>query len=180
MEKIKMAGEDFNAKVYKPNPDTIVVATGGKITRTRTRNFLAGAKVGGTAGFTFAHNDSGARCPASQTGAKLVVPITGLNIGDTITAFQVQAQIESAGGTVTLDADLRKLTNAAADPADASIGAITQVSVTADTKSEASKTLATAEVVAADETIYCLITVTTAASTDVQVLGVNVTINEDA
>ena len=80
--------------------------------------------------------------------------------------------------TVTLDADLRKITNVAANATDASIGAITQVSVIADTKVESSKTLATPEVVAADEQYYVLITGTTGASTDVQLLGVTVSVTE--
>jgi len=139
---------------------------------------IAGAKVGATAGWVVAGatNLSEATLPASQTSSTMVIPITGLKNGWTITSWGIQAQIESAGGAVTLDADLRKLTNAAADPTDASVGAITQVAVTADTKSEAAK--AVSEVVADDEMFYVLVTGTTAASTDIRFLGVRVTVTE--
>lgn len=116
--------------------------------------------------------------PASQTASTFVLPLTGLKVGDTITGFKIAAQIESAGGAVTLDADLRKITNAAANPTDASIGGITQVAVTADTAVAASKTLDTAEVVAADEQYYILITGTTAGSTDIQLLGATISVTE--
>jgi hypothetical protein len=136
-------------------------------------------KVGGTAGWTVAGatNLYEATLPASQTGSKLIVPIRGLKVGWTITAFKVVLQIESAGNTVTIDADLRKLTNAAADPADASVGAITQVSAIADTAVAAEKT-GLSEVVAATEWFYVEITGTTAASTDVRFLGIAVTVTE--
>lgn len=137
---------------------------------------LSGApKAGATAGWVVggATNLGEATLPASQTGSTMVVPIRGLKVGDTITAFKVHLQIESAGGTVTIDADLRKLTTAAADPTDASVGAITQISVTADTAVATSKT-GLSDVVGADEWYYVLITGTTAGSTDVRFLGVSI------
>lgn len=145
----------------------------------------AEGKAGATAGWAqpTAHasftNTSVAGLPASQTASTWVIPVSGLKVGDIITDFSVQAQIESAGGTVTLDADLRKITNVAANPTDASLGTITQVAVTADTKVASSKTLATPEVVAADEAYYILLTGTTAASTDIQLSGCTVTITEN-
>jgi hypothetical protein len=136
-------------------------------------------KIGTTAGWVVnaADNLNQATLPASQTASHFVIPISGLKVGSIITAFKVEAQIESAGGAVTLDADLRKQTNAAADPTDASIGAITQVAVTADTKSEATKT-GLSDTLAADEWLYVLITATTAGSTDIRLLGVTVTVTE--
>jgi len=113
---------------------------------------------------------------ASATADTLVVPITGLNIGDTITAFKITGQVESAGNTATVDADLRKITPAAAGSADASIGAITQISKTADYLISDSKTLATEEVVASGESFYLLVDATTAASTDVELSSVEVTV----
>ena len=107
-----------------------------------------------------------------------MVPIrVPLKVGWTITGFRVIAQIESAGGTVTLDAALRKQTNAAGDPVDASVGAITQVSVTADTAVSAAKN-GLSEIVAADETFYILVTGTTAASTDIALQGITLTVDE--
>lgn len=134
-------------------------------------------KVGGTAGWVIAAADNVnlATCPASQTAAKLVVPAPTLNVGDIITGYHLIGQIESGGNTATLDADLRKQTAAAADVTDASIGAITQISVTADTAitaANSTKTLASAETVGADETFYVLLTATTAAATDIALQGV--------
>jgi hypothetical protein len=140
------------------------------------RELSSPPKAGATAGWVVAGatNLAEATLPASQTGSTLVVPVRGLKVGDTVTAYKVSAQIQSVGGTVTLDADLRKLTNAAADPVDASVGAITQVSVTAQTAVAASKT-GLSDIVGADEWFYVLITATTAASTDIRYLGTTVT-----
>ena len=127
------------------------------------------AKVGGTAGWVVAAATDlpyVATMAASQTAGTLVIPIDGLHIGDTITGFKIVSQIESAGNAVTIDAALRAVTNVAADPTDASIGAITQVSVTADTASAAAKTGLT-EVVTSGKSYYLLVTATTLASTDI-------------
>jgi len=110
----------------------------------------------------------------------LVVPVTGLKVGDTITGFHLIGQVESAGNNVTIDAALRKHTAAAADVADASVGAMTQVVVAADTILSASNTrkASLSEVVAADETFYVLITGTTGAATDIALQGVAIEITE--
>ena len=153
----------------------------GGIARTGQEYQASGPpKVGATAGWVVnaGVNLYEATLPASQTGSTLVVPVAGLKIGWTITAFKCEAQIESAGGTATLDTNLRKLTNAAADPTDASVDTTTQVSVTADTKAEPSKTLGTPDVVAADEWFYILLTGTTAAATDMRYLGCTLTVTE--
>lgn len=144
------------------------------------RSLNSHAKVGATAGWVVnAADDLGllATCPASQTAATLVVPVSGICVGDTITAFSVVGQIESAGNTVTLDADLRKLTAAASDVTDASVGAITQISETSDAIVSAAKT-GLSEVVGADETFYVLLTATTAAATDIALQGVTITVTE--
>lgn len=127
------------------------------------------AKVGAGAGWVVgAATDLpyAATMAASQTAGTLVIPIDGLRIGDTITGFKVNAQIESAGNAVTLDAALRAVTNVAAEPTDALIGAITQVNVTADTAVAAEKTGLT-EVVTSGKSYYLLITGTTLGSTDI-------------
>ena len=138
----------------------------------------ASGRAGATAGWASPSAHSGftnagiVGLPASQTASTWVIPIDGLEVGDVITSFSVVAQVESAGGAVTLDADLRKFTNAAANATDASVGAITQVAVTADTAVADSKTFAAAETVSAIESYYVLLTGTTAASTDVQLMGI--------
>ncbi len=137
-----------------------------------------GAKVGATAGWTLGggavNTGLTATLGASLTAATLVVPIAGLHVGAKITAFSVVGQIESAGNTVTLDADLRKMTTAAGDVTDASVGAITQISKTADYAIADSKT-GLSETVAADETFYVLLTGTTGSSTDIALQGITVT-----
>jgi hypothetical protein len=138
------------------------------------------AKIGATAGWAVgAADDLGymATMAASQTGGTLVIPVDGLQVGDTITGFGLIGQIESAANAVTLDADLRKHTAVAADPTDASAGTIVTISVTEDTKLDSTqgKTGLT-EVVAADCTYYVLVTATTLASTDIILLGAYVVI----
>ncbi len=146
------------------NPTNIVRAT-------QTIQVRGTAKVGTTSGWVVgAANNIGtiATVPQSQTGSTLVVQIHGLHVGDTITGFSVYSSINSAGGAVTLDANLRKLTIAAgATGTDASVGSITQVSVSAATASTATKTGLT-EVVTAGVEYYLLLTATTAASTTIE------------
>lgn len=146
----------------------------------RTFQVGQGAKVGGTAGWVVgAANNLPylATLPASQTGSTLIIPITGLNLGDVISGFRVVAQIESAGNTVTLDGDLRATTNVAAEPTDASIGTMTQVSVTADTAASQAKT-GLSEIVTSGKTYYLKLTGTTAASTDIILQACEITVNE--
>lgn len=156
----------------------------GTVVRTAQKRIVnTGAKVGGTAGWTVnAADDLGllATMAAGGTASTLVVPIPGLKVGDTITAFHLIGQIESGGNTATLDADLRVLTAVAADVTDASVGAITQISVAADTAvtSANSEKASLDQAVAADETYYVLITGTTAASTDIALQGIAITVTE--
>lgn len=136
-------------------------------------------KVGATAGFvTGGTNTAMVTCPASQTASTFVIPVTGLNVGDTITGFHLVGQIDSAGNAVTVDADLRKITAAASGSTHASVGAITQLSVTADTAMSSSNTskASLAEVVAAEESFYILVTATTGATTDIELNAAVVTV----
>lgn len=155
----------------------------GSVVRTSQKTIhRASAKVGATAGWVVAAAADIflLTCPASQTGSTLVIPLSGLKVGDTITAFHLVGQVESGGNNVTIDAALRKQTAAAADVSDASVGSITQLVVAADTilsDANAGKT-GLAEVVAADETFYVLVTATTLASTDIALQGVAVVVSE--
>jgi len=176
------------ASVIVKSGGTFTAQSGSTSSITRSVERMLAAfqgKAGLIAGWAFPSAHSGftnaavVGLPASQTASTFVIPIDAVKVGETITAFSVQAQIESAGGAVTLDADLRKITTVAGDSTDVSIGAITQVAVTADTKVAASKTLATPEVVAADEMYYILVTGTTAASTDIQLSGITLTVTEN-
>lgn len=155
-----------------------VTLSGATYVRTGvTRQLSSRAKVGASAGWaipTTTDNCILATMAASQTGGTLVLTIPDLKVGDTITGFTINAQVESAGGTVTIDADLRALTNVAADPTDASIGTMTQVSVTADTAVSQAKTGLT-EVVTAGKSYYILVTATTGASCDIILLNPTIT-----
>lgn len=145
---------------------------------------MTGAKVGTTAGWVVnaGNNTSLATLPASQTSSTLVIPIAyPLKVGTTIKGFSLIGQVESAGGAVAITAELRKHTAAAADVADATVGSLsTNVSVTADAALSATNASrgGLSEVVAANETFYLLVTGTTAASTDVALQGITLTIIE--
>jgi hypothetical protein len=135
-------------------------------------NGVAGATAGWTSG---GGNTGSSKCAASSTAATFVVPVDGLKVGDVIKGYTVYGQIEG-DGAVTLDVDLRRLTAAAADLTDASIGAITQVGTSVDAIINASKT-GLSEVVGAGESFYFLCTATTAAGTDIDLQGFTVSIN---
>lgn len=162
-----------------------VSATGVTTRPSQKRMVASGAKVGATAGAVVNAADnknSLFRVPAAQTASTVVIPLNYLKVGDIITSFHLVGQIESAGGAVTVDAQLRKQTAAAADLTDALVteGTMVQLSVTADTiMSSANTTKAiTAETVGADETFYILVTVTTAAATDVDCQAAAVVLTE--
>lgn len=137
-------------------------------------------KVGATAGFVVdgTTDVSLATCPASQTASTLVVPVVGLKVGDMISGFHLVGQVESAGNAVTVDAELRVMTAAAADVGDASVASITQISLDADAILSASNSLKEGlnQYVKEDENYYLLITATTGASTDIalQAVALNV------
>lgn len=161
------------ATITTLNPTSIVRAS-------QTWKVGGRAKVGGTSGWVVgAANDLGtiATMAASQSAGTLVVPVTGLlHVGDTITGFGVYSSINSAGGTVTLDAALRKLVVAAgATATDSSIASMTQVSVTSATASSATKT-GLSETVVAGTQYYLLLTGTTAGSTTIELDGLEITV----
>lgn len=137
-----------------------------------------GAKVGATAGWNVeTANDLAylADLPASQTGSTLVIPITGLEIGATVTTVNLVGRIESAGGTVTLDAEVRRHTAAAGSIGDAQVSTMVQIVATADTLLDGTNASQTpSEVVADLESLYLLVTGTTAASTGVELIAVRV------
>lgn len=157
--------------------------TAGKVVRAsqRYRYGIGGAKVGGTAGFVVgaASNIFAATCPASQTASKLIIPIGALKVGSVITAFGLLGQVESAGNNVTVDADLRKSTTAAGDFTDASVSTMTQIAVSADTAIDSTQDkTGLSATVAQTEMYYIVVTVTTDATTDVDIRGVTLVITE--
>lgn len=139
------------------------------------------AKAGATSGWviTGGTNICHATLPASSSGSTLVVPITGLQIGDRLHAVAATGQVESGGNNVTLVMSIRKLTTAAAANVDAQLGTDNVGTLTADTvlSSENLYVDGLAEDVAEGETLYALFTGTTAGSTDIDLTGLVVTIN---
>ena len=113
---------------------------------------------------------------SSQTAGTLICWLNGLKVGDTITGFKVVASVNSAGGTVTIDADLRSNTVAAGAAAtDASIATMTQVSVTAATAVQQEKT-GLSTVIVSGVQYYLKITATTGASCTIELNTVEVTV----
>ena len=110
----------------------------------------------------------------------LLVPLTGLKVGDEIVSFKVLGALGATTANATVvDADLREVGGGAGAVSDASVGAITQVSVTADTALAAEKVLSAVKTVATGKQYYVLITATTAnnAANDVAIIGVEVVVN---
>lgn len=139
-------------------------------------------KVGTTAGWAVpAASDAAhvAALPQSQTASTLIIPITiPLKVGYTITGWTINGQIDSGGNAATLDARLYKHTEATTGYANAAIGSgMTQLSKTADYKVVEGES-GLSEVVAADESYYLLVTGTTAATTDIEIAGITVTVSE--
>lgn len=175
---------NFDTHALTFNAAGDVTIAGGTLIQTEV-NFVPAylGKQGATAtvGWVVTGKNVGlATLAASATADTLVIPITGLNIGDTIVSYKVVGQFENTAddaGTI-FDADLRKVTNAAAGGTDASIGAITQVAPDADAAIASSKTLATPEVIASGEVIYLLVKATTGANSDVELVGVELTVTK--
>lgn len=138
----------------------------------------APTKAGATAGWlTAAGDDIGkvATLPASKTASTLVMRIPRLKIGDRIVGHYLIGSIQSVGGTATVQSDLRSLTAAGAGATDASVAAMAAaVSVTANTVLSKTNTQVKGidHVVAEGESLYMLITGTTAASTTEEIQAV--------
>ena len=166
----------------KPSTAQSTASTSGfsRVGRQHVVPVCGNAKVGATAGWvvTGGTDICHATLPASQTSSTLVVPITGLCIGDTLTAVSATGQVESAGNNVTLVMSIRKLTTAAAANTDAELGTDNVGTLTADTVLSSSNLAVTglSETLAEGETLYALFTGTTAASTDIDLTGLLVTV----
>jgi hypothetical protein len=167
---------------YKMRLTTGVLAADGTFSLARVgqeRVVTTSPKVGTTAGFVVnaANNIYLATVPQSQTASTLVIPIDGLNVGDTITGVKLNGCYTSAGNTVTVDLNLRSQTAASGSVTDASIASATQLSVTANGTLALAKT-GISSVVATAKSYYLLVTVTTGASCTVSVLGASVTVTK--
>ncbi|MAF42682.1 MAG: hypothetical protein CMI54_00745 [Parcubacteria group bacterium] len=178
--------QSIAAKEATIGNETVTTSTIQNLTvsNTLTRNnitfqypFRTGTE-GATGGFDDANDTGTATVPASQTGSTFCVPITGLKQGDILQSFFLSGQLESAGNTATIDVSLRATTAAAADLTDASVQAMTQVSKTADYLVAETTNVAGGHTVIAGESLYFLVTVTTAANTDVDLQYISLTVNQ--
>ena len=149
-----------------------------------SRTYESPPKVGTGAGWVVgAANNLGkmATLPAAQTASTLVCPISGLKVGDTITAFGLEGSLQSGGNHATIIADLRSLTAAVAGATDASVGVMgAALDVTANTimnSANAGKT-AIAHVIAEGESFYVLITSTTGAACTEELQAIQITVTE--
>lgn len=171
--------DKFNLDGFSVDENDVCTADGGFVgdfTGLETKVIVIPSAIGAiTSDWT---NTVGyATLAASKTAKDFIIPIIGLKIGDVIKSFKVYGQVESAGGAVTVDAVMFRQIAVAGDPTQTDIGSITQVAVTADTLIESSKTLAAEETVATNESFIIGITGTTAASTDIAITSVEVTVN---
>ena len=161
------------------------VTTTGSQVRTGTQiitPICGKGKVGATAGWviTAADDISQGTLPQSQTSSTLVIPVTGLEIGDTITGVSVSGQVESAGGAVTLVMSVRKTVATAAGNTDAELGTDNVGSLTADTLISSANLVVTGltDVLAEGEAVYVLLTGTTAATTDIALNSIITTVTK--
>ncbi len=138
------------------------------------------AKVGGAAGWTVnaAASTFMSTCAASQAGAILIVPLNGLEVGDRIVGHHMVGQIESGGNAVNIAAKISEFAAVAAGSVatDKTGTTGTTLTVTADTamtEANTKKTFDSAnEVVVEDgKSYFAIITATTLASTDIELLA---------
>ena len=161
---------------------TVDLVQTGALTRTGQAYKFPIAKVGATAGWVVnaAADYWQSTLPASQTSSTLIIPCTGLHTGDIITGGNIVGQVASVGGAFILEGELRRFTSAAAANVDASVGALTRTTGTANTVISSSN-LATgtlAETVAADSTYYFRVIGTTAASVTMGIMGARLVITQ--
>ncbi len=184
-----LGGETVDGTVIAGNVTTTGTTTTvdfvqtGATTRASQSYTYALAKAGAAAGWTV---NAGANLwtttmAQSQTSGTLVIPITGLHVGDIITNAHLVGQVESGGNNVVIELELRKITAAASAVTDAIVGSRkTVATLTADTILSAANTAigTQAETVGADETFYILVYATTAATTDIDLMGTTVIVTQ--
>ena len=181
-----MAGDVIQALEVKQ----LVVSSGGTFvnsgtTHTRTGQIYHIAASRGRPGATASvgYVATGTDKPiltlaASATADTWVIPITWIHEGDIITKMGIHGQIESAGNGATIDYELRKMTAVASGSTDASVQTGTQISKTADYLVDDSTDLATPYTIICGDCLYMLVTCTTAAATDIELLSICVELTE--
>ena len=140
------------------------------------RYFMCNAFQYPLPGTDFTPEQKGAALAASLSAKKCWCPLNMLKIGDEIISFKVLGVVTSAGGTVTVDAKIAKIAKAGT-VTNITGGAITQVSKTAGYTLDEECTLTTKETVATDYMYNIEIAGTTAGSTTIKVVGIEVRFN---
>lgn len=167
----------------------LVVSSGGTlitsgVTKTRTSQVYiypaSNGKAGATATVGYVNTGTNTQMitlAQNATADTWVIPLD-LKQGDIITAIGICGQIDSAGNTATVDYALRAQTAVATGCTDAVIQAGTQVSKTADYLVNETTAVAVPHTIVTGVHPYMLITCTTGAVTDVELLYVSVTVTE--
>lgn len=144
------------------------------------KRFYQDGKVGAAAGWAVraAADTWMSTLPASQTASTLIVPLVGLVEGDVIMGYHLLGQIDSAGNAASINCKLTEFVPAAAGSAATDLSGTTlgAVSTTADllvNVDNTVKTLAIGDriVVRTDRTYFAVVSGTTAATTDIEFLG---------
>lgn len=144
-------------------------------------SFAGHAKLGGSGAGWVIDGDTAlplVTLPQNQTSEVLLCPITGLQVGDIVTAVGVSGQIDSAANTVNLALDVRKITGASGGHTDASLGTANVGDVITDTEVTPSTLVVSSltETIAANEQLYVTLTGTTGATTDIELYNLIVTV----
>lgn len=144
------------------------------------RRIFQQAKVGATAGWTVnAGVDTFmSTCAQNATNGTLIIPLRGIEIGDRIVGHHMIGQIDSAGNAASISAKITEFAAVAAGSvATDKTGTTGSVlSVTADTamtEANTKKIFDTANEVLVEDgkTYFAIVTATTGATTDIELLG---------
>jgi len=114
----------------------------------------------------------------NATADTWVVALPRLHTGDVISKIGLHGQIDSGGNAVTIDYELRKMTPASTGTVDASVQTGTQIAKSANYKIDDSTVLATPYKIIDSTSLYILITCTTAATTDIELTDIHITIDQ--
>lgn len=146
-----------------------------RVVRKETRLFNAGHAVTASG---WVETTAGVYSLATNLSSKvLMIPLPNLPVGRQISGFRILGALGATTANATvIDAALHKVTKGAGSVTDSEVGAITQVSVVADTALDSEKVFTRSELIKDDYQYYVKITGTTAnnAACDVAVTGVEV------
>lgn len=144
----------------------------------------SGGKVGATSGWSLSGSDIGSigNLPSDHTGSTLVIPLSGLRIGDVVSGFYLIGQMSSDAGTGTIDATLKLASMLSDEVTTSSLGSMTQLTTNATdiklSSSNASKSLSANHTLATDEELFLIVTGTTQSNNQINLEGIGLNITE--